>query len=538
MIALNRTSGTRRRVTAAALLVLVVAVWLAPPAQGSSLPVGSPSTSGVEPVVSAAADEPVAPTGPTDPAELSGLTGLTGLTSSPNQRSVHGGTTVLSPNPFPWMTALLDPRTADPYQAQFCAGMLVASTWILTAAHCVAGLRNDEVQVAVGMITLSSIQPSQRLTVSEIHIHPRYQSRIFRNDIAMLRLKSPVSVPPVKVISPGRSLPLDTPAVVLGWGDLGYGGFPNNLQRADVTVAAGPAEPTCGYHDSTYDGSVMVCAAKYGDLNMAGVCPGDSGGPLLIRVSGGWELAGITSWGWIPCWSFGYPGVFTRVSAFGDWVGYLASKLPSGDPLGSLDSVSVVQGRIRAAGWAIDPDTVDPIQVHFYLNGRWAGQLRADVRRSDIGAAFPLYGPAHGYVAVLSPPPGRHTVCAYGINVGAGRSNPQLGCRTVVVSDQKPVGSLDRLLRLSPTRVAATGWAADPDVPRTPLVVHAYVNGVFAGVATASEPRPDVGAAFPAFGPDHGYTAAVTAASGARVCLYAINQGAGSTNPLLGCLIA
>ena len=44
-------------------------------------------------------------------------------------------------------------------------------------------------------------------------------------------------------------------------------------------------------------------------------CQGDSGGPLMAFVNNHWILAGITSSG-IGCARAGYPGLYTRISAF------------------------------------------------------------------------------------------------------------------------------------------------------------------------------------------------------------------------------
>lgn len=48
-------------------------------------------------------------------------------------------------------------------------------------------------------------------------------------------------------------------------------------------------------------------------------CYGDSGGPLLADVNAELQLAGIVSWG-IGCGRPGYPGVYTRMSTYMEWV--------------------------------------------------------------------------------------------------------------------------------------------------------------------------------------------------------------------------
>ena len=116
-----------------------------------------------------------------------------------------------------------------------------------------------------------------------------------------------------------------------------------------------------------------------------------------------------------------------------------------GPPFGALDVAAAGIASVNVAGWVIDPDTSDPVQVHVYVDGA-AMALVADGSRPDVAAAFPGYGPSHGYAASFGASPGAHTVCAYGINVGAG-ANSLLGCRTVTVTGGSPIGSLDAVAR-------------------------------------------------------------------------------------------
>lgn len=46
---------------------------------------------------------------------------------------------------------------------------------------------------------------------------------------------------------------------------------------------------------------------------------GDSGGPLMMRLNQRWTQLGIVSFG-NKCGEPGYPGVYTRLSEYTDWI--------------------------------------------------------------------------------------------------------------------------------------------------------------------------------------------------------------------------
>jgi hypothetical protein len=205
----------------------------------------------------------------------------------------------------------------------------------------------------------------------------------------------------------------------------------------------------------------------------------------------------------------------------------------SANPFGHYDTLQATPSGVRLTGWSIDPDTQSPTDVHVYVDDRYAGLGVANRPRPDVFATFGWAGPDHGFQIDINANPGLRKVCAFAINIGPGR-HTFLGCKSVVVPDHSPFGSLDVVTR-SNFGVRVAGWAIDRDTTG-PIDVHVYVNGSFAGVLPADRNRPDVGAAFPAFGPNHGFDAVVGAPGPpARVCVYAINVGPGNRNPLLGC---
>ena len=98
-----------------------------------------------------------------------------------------------------------------------------------------------------------------------------------------------------------------------------------------------------------------------------------------------------------------------------------------------------------------------------------------------------------------------------------------------------PFGQIDAVTG-GPSKVTASGWAIDPDTSSA-ILVQMYVDGRANALTWANLPRPDIGAAFPAAGPNHGYSLTMQTTPGSHtVCLYAINNGPG-TSSTLGCQV-
>jgi hypothetical protein len=206
----------------------------------------------------------------------------------------------------------------------------------------------------------------------------------------------------------------------------------------------------------------------------------------------------------------------------------------AGTPMGRVDGVQAVPGGARLWGWAFDPDSSAPIPVHVYVDGKLVAGVTAGEGRPDVGAAYPVYGPFHGYSMTLPMAAGTHTVCVWALNIAGSGGNPQLGCGTVKVMAGNPFGTLDGVEKAS-GGARLWGWAIDPDTTAA-IPVHVYVDGKLAAIKTADEGRADVAAVYPVYGPMHGYSMTLPMGPGPHtVCAFGINVAGSGTNPQLGC---
>jgi hypothetical protein len=103
----------------------------------------------------------------------------------------------------------------------------------------------------------------------------------------------------------------------------------------------------------------------------------------------------------------------------------------NGTAIGALDTAIAPPGKITVRGWALDPNTANPIRVHVYVNGVATGSLAATGPRPDVGRIFGK-GNNHGFSGTVSAKAGPRQVCVYAID-SAGGTNPRIGCKNLTV---------------------------------------------------------------------------------------------------------
>ncbi|XP_072938514.1 atrial natriuretic peptide-converting enzyme [Epargyreus clarus] len=231
-----------------------------------------------------------------------------------------------SPGDWPFLAAIL----GGPEEVFYCAGVLVADQWVLTASHCV-GNHSDvngwTIQLGITR-RRSHAYYGQKVKVRRVVPHPQYNIGVAHdNDIALFQLAvrvryheqlSPVCLPPAQ-----RALAPGTLCTVIGWGkrdDKDMSEYEPAVNEVEVPVLN---RDLCNQWLEHRDLNVtegMICAGYPEGGKDA--CQGDSGGPLLCKDpedSTRWYVGGIVSWG-IKCAHPRLPGVYAYVPKYIPWI--------------------------------------------------------------------------------------------------------------------------------------------------------------------------------------------------------------------------
>merc|ERR1712212_717043 len=202
-----------------------------------------------------------------------------------------GGTagTEATPHSWPHQVALF---IDDMY---FCGGSLISSEWVLTAAHCMDGA--GFVNVVMGAHNIRQNEDSQVSMMStDFFTHENWNSFLLSNDLALIKLPNAVEMN--EYISTVQLPPSDSAS-----------GTSDVLRQVDVPIMS---NADCAAVFAII-GDGVICIDTTGGKSS---CNGDSGGPLNYNG----KTYGITSFGSSAGCEKGYPGAFTRVHYYLDWI--------------------------------------------------------------------------------------------------------------------------------------------------------------------------------------------------------------------------
>jgi subtilisin family serine protease/subtilisin-like proprotein convertase family protein len=202
-----------------------------------------------------------------------------------------------------------------------CGATIIDPDWIVTAAHCSPSIGDNVIyglEYWEDAYDLSGDEWASHVTVVDsVYRHPDYDSQTLANDVTLVHLADSVDLDnatpiPLHDVSVIGGLEDGSPLTVAGWGTTSSGGSVSpRLKAATIYV-----DEQCGSYGPglVFDEEMFCAAAPQTDS-----CQGDSGGPVVVERFGATYLAGVVSWGF-GCADSSYPGVYTRVSNYVDWV--------------------------------------------------------------------------------------------------------------------------------------------------------------------------------------------------------------------------
>ncbi|XP_033734419.1 fibrinolytic enzyme, isozyme C-like [Pecten maximus] len=225
-----------------------------------------------------------------------------------NSRIIGGSDVTISDNP--WQVSL-----RSIFTGHICGGVILSSTTVLTAAHCVTG---GFYSVSYGTGLTSS---GSTVQVTNIRSHRDYNpdstTFAFPNDIAVLTVQEMSlggNAQAISLTSRSNDELVFASCRITGWGVTDTGSPSTTLKGANMNVLT---DSECM---ETWGGNICpechICV--YGDGERS-ACNGDSGGPLVCANGNEMELVGVTSWGATNC-PANYPSVYTEVRSYTNFV--------------------------------------------------------------------------------------------------------------------------------------------------------------------------------------------------------------------------
>ncbi|KAJ3632601.1 hypothetical protein MTP99_009598 [Tenebrio molitor] len=216
---------------------------------------------------------------------------------------------------FPYAAAIYKTTPSGNF---FCTGSLMNYQWILTAGQCVDGA--TLFTILLGTHKLSGDDSTvQRLATETYFLHPKHNPDTLENDIGLIKLRLPVSLTGYinQIYLPYAEIADSDSGIAYGWGQTSDSD-PELSDTLNYVTLSAVSDAECRLTYGSQIGQNMICFE--GNYN-EGTCFGDSGSPVFIHVSRGYDVAiAIASFfSGNGCESTD-PSGYTKLLPYNDWI--------------------------------------------------------------------------------------------------------------------------------------------------------------------------------------------------------------------------
>lgn len=188
-----------------------------------------------------------------------------------------------------------------------CTGTVISPTVILTAAHCVHPQLVGQGATYTVYTGSDLTDPNDRcpcLEVASTHHHPLFNANnpVAGYDIGIVVLAQPIDVTPVPYrVNPLTSDMTGKPVRIIGYG------LNKGVKREGAGVKRVATVNLRSYN------AKFVRTGQWGK----GICNGDSGGPVLLKINGKETVIGVNSFGNMFCFGQSSSG---RVDIYSNFI--------------------------------------------------------------------------------------------------------------------------------------------------------------------------------------------------------------------------